>query len=158
LKMQRISPSDVVDMAVQLLQHRLKSYDVAIRIDREGRLPEIEADPEQLKEVLVNLVVNACEAMNRGGQIVIQEKEGDYPDVGRVVVIRLADNGPGIPDSIQDKILQPFFTTKEEGTGLGLSIAARILEEHGGNLDLISEEGEGATFVVTLPIKEPHLE
>ena len=75
-----------------------------------------------------------------------------------MVVIRLTDNGPGVPESIQDKVLQPFFTTKEDGTGLGLSIAARIVEQHGGRLDLISTEGEGTTFAITLPVKEANLE
>ncbi len=153
LKMQRISPSDVVDMVIQLLQHRLKSYNVEVKIDRRRALPEIEADPEQFKEMLVNIVMNACEAMESNGLIVIREEESFAEPLGRVVVIRLSDNGPGIKESIQSKVLQPFFSTKEEGTGLGLSIAARIVDEHGGWLDLISEEGKGCTFVITLPIK-----
>jgi signal transduction histidine kinase len=152
LKMQRVSPSDVVDLTIQLLQHRLQSYDVQIKLIRQLSLPKIQADPEQLKEVLVNLVVNACEAMQGGGSIIIHEEEGFAEPLERVVVIRLSDNGPGIPESIQDKVLQPFFTTKDEGTGLGLSIATRIIEEHGGWLDLTSEEGKGATFVITLPV------
>ena len=75
LKIQSVSPSMVVDQAITLLKHRLKSYDVEVTIEREQYLPEIDADPEQLKEVIVNLVVNACEAMERGGSIVIQEQE-----------------------------------------------------------------------------------
>ena len=66
----------------------------------------------------------------------------------------MSDTGPGIPESIQDKIFQPFFSTKEEGTGLGLSIATRIIEDHGGRLDLESNENEGATFIITLPLRE----
>ena len=152
LKMQRVSPSDVVDLTIQLLQHRLQSYDVQIKLIRQRALPKIQADPEQLKEVLVNIIVNACEAMEGGGSIIIHEEEGFAEPLERVVVIRLSDNGPGIPKSIQDKVLQPFFTTKDEGTGLGLSIATRIIEEHGGWLDLTSEEGKGATFVITIPV------
>jgi len=74
--------------------------------------------------------------------------------LGRVVKIRLKDNGPGISKSMLDKIFQPFFTTKEEGTGLGLSIAVRVVEEHHGRLDVESEEGIGSTFIITLPIKD----
>ena len=140
-------------MVIQLLQHRLKSYDVEVKIDRKRALPEIEADPEQLKEMLVNIVMNACEAMESNGLIIIREEESFVEPLGSVVVIRLSDNGPGIKESIQSKVLQPFFSTKEEGTGLGLSIAARIVDEHGGWLDLISEEGKGCTFVITLPVK-----
>jgi signal transduction histidine kinase len=154
LKTQRISPSSIVDSAVQLLEHRLKSYDVGIQIIRSRPLPEILADPEQLKEVLVNLVVNACEAMENGGSIVIREEEVFGEPVNKRVVIRLSDNGPGILATTGYKIFQPFFTTKEEGTGLGLSIAARIIEEHQGRLDIDSEEGKGATFIITLPVKE----
>jgi signal transduction histidine kinase len=154
LKMQRISPSIVVDMGLQLLEHRLKSYDVTVDVIRTDPLPEIQADPEQLKEVLVNVMINACEAMEQGGSIVIQEEEALLPPLGRVAVIRLKDNGPGIPESIRDNIFQPFYSTKEEGTGLGLSIATRIIEEHQGQLDVESEEGKGSTFIITLPIRE----
>jgi signal transduction histidine kinase len=154
LKMQKVSPSDAVDMAVQLLHHRLESYDVKVEVQRDGRLPEISADPDQLKEVLVNLMVNACEAMVDGGEITISEQQNHSENVGPVAILRVSDNGPGVPESIQAKIFQPFFSTKEEGTGLGLSIAARIVEEHGGWLDLKSREGEGATFIITLPAGE----
>jgi len=152
LKMQQVSPSVIVDLVIQLLEHRLISYEVRIEVIRKRPLPSIPADPEQLKEVLVNLVVNACEAMKKGGQIVISEEETIERPTGRMVVIRVSDNGPGIPGPLVDKVLQPFFTTKEEGTGLGLSIASRIIEEHGGRLNLTSTEGMGTTFTITLPV------
>jgi signal transduction histidine kinase len=154
LKMQNVSPSDVVDMAVQLLRHRLESYGVSVELYRQRRLPQIEADPEQLKEVLVNIIVNACEAAGDGGQIRIREEEGVVEPTGRVVVIRVSDNGPGVAEAIREQVFQPFFSTKEEGTGLGLSIAARIVEDHGGWLSLRSREGKGATFIITLPCRE----
>jgi signal transduction histidine kinase len=152
--MQKISPSVVVDLALQLLVHRLKSYDVTVDVIRNGHLSEINADPEQLKEVLVNLIVNACEAIVRGGLITINEKEGNDAYLGRVVILEISDNGPGIPESFISKVMEPFFTTKEEGTGLGLSIVARIIEEHKGRIDIRSKEGEGTTFIINLPITE----
>jgi len=155
LKMQPVSPSAVVDMALQLLEHRLKAYEVTVTVHRAVSLPEISADPEQLKEVLVNLIVNACEAIGRDGCIEIFEKTAAIRPTGRAAVLRLVDNGPGIPAPLREKILQPFFTTKEEGTGLGLSIAVRIIAEHGGWLDVQSEAGQGAAFIITLPIQEP---
>ena len=136
-------PQSVVDQAIQLLEHRLKSYNVTVKVESKCPLPQIEADPEQLKEVFVNLIVNACEAMVRGGTIVIREEEDLRPPDGKIAVIRVRDNGPGIPESIQDKVLQPFFTTKEEGTGLGLSIAARIIGEHHGHIDIESKMSKG---------------
>ncbi len=154
LVMQKVSPSEVVDMALQLLRHRLESYNVEVKLKRLRPLPEVWADPDQLKEVLVNLLTNACEAMPQGGTITIQEGETFLQSVGQVVTIQVSDNGPGIPEAIQDKIFQPFFTTKEEGTGLGLSIATRILGEHGGWLDLESREGQGTTFTLNLPYRK----
>jgi signal transduction histidine kinase len=154
LKLQKISPSDVVDMALQLLRHRLESYGIRVEIERERRLSEVEADPEQLKEVLINLLINACEVLSSGGLIVIREEEGLAEPLGQVVVIRVRDNGPGMPKSIRDKVFQPFFSTKEEGTGLGLSIAYRIVEEHGGWLSVKSKVEEGTTFTITLPCRE----
>jgi signal transduction histidine kinase len=155
LKLQSISPSVIVDQTIQLLEHRLKSYDVSVMIERKQNLPKIDADPEQLKEVFVNLIVNACEAMERGGSIVMREQEAMNPSKGRTAVIRVSDNGPGIAESIRGKVLQPFFTTKEEGTGLGLSIVNRIVEEHHGSMDIESNENGGATFIISLPIREP---
>jgi len=154
LKIEPVSPSVAVDMAIQLLEHRLKSYHVDVRIIREQMLPDVQADPEQLKEVIVNLVVNACEAMEKGGEIVIREEEFFSETLKQVAVIRVSDNGPGISESLREKIFEPFFTTKDEGTGLGLSIASRIIEEHQGWLDVTSEKGRGATFVIMLPIRE----
>jgi signal transduction histidine kinase len=92
--------------------------------------------------------------MGSGGLIVIGEEEVVEEPWGRKVVIRVSDNGPGFPESIQDDLFEPFFTTKEEGTGLGLTIAARIIEEHGGKLELGSREGEGAISTISLPVRE----
>jgi signal transduction histidine kinase len=154
LKMQKVSPSEVVDLSLTLLRHRLKSYGIELELRRPAALPVVRADPDQLKEVFVNLVVNACEAMTDGGSIVIEEEATVLQPLGPVAVIRIRDTGPGIPSAIQEKIFEPFFSTKEEGTGLGLSIAVRIVQQHGGLLRLKSKEGEGTTFTITLPCRE----
>jgi len=154
LKKERISPSEVVDQALKLLQNRLQLYAVEVKLERQARLPEIMADPEQLREALVNLMVNACEAMVGGGSLTIREEEGVEEGLGRSAILKVSDTGPGIPESMQTQIFQPFFSTKEEGTGLGLSIAHRIVKDHGGRIDLYSQEGQGATFVITLPCPE----
>jgi signal transduction histidine kinase len=153
LKIQSVSPSDVVDSAIQLLRHRIESYGVEVEVYRQRKLPVVDGDPEQLKEVLVNLMVNACDAMADGGKITIREEEGHTEPMGRVAVIRVSDTGPGVPEGIKEKVFQPFFSTKEEGTGLGLSIAARIIQDHKGCLNLRSREGKGATFIITLPCR-----
>ncbi len=154
LKMQPVNPSAIADMALLLLKHRLQSHRVTVNLEREGNLPEIDADPEQLKEAMVNLIVNACEAIKSNGTITVREEVSREPGA-EAVVIRIIDSGPGIPEGIKEKLFDPFFTTKEEGTGLGLSISSRIIEEHGGFLGVFSEEGKGADFTITLPLERP---
>ncbi len=151
LVMQAISPSAIVDNVLQLLSHRLDAYGVNVSLMRQESLPEVMADPEQLKEVLVNLIINACEEMTSGGEIVIEEQLRTLDGV-RGASISVSDNGPGVSTLDADKIFQPFYTTKDEGTGLGLSIAARIVGEHGGRLNLVSHSACGATFVIHLPL------
>lgn len=155
LMLQSVSPSTVVDMTLQLLKHRLRSYEVDVAVQRDTTLPDIEADPEQLKEVMVNLIVNACEAMRGKGEITILEAVSTERNSKQNVIIRISDSGPGIPVATQGKIFDHFFTTKEEGTGLGLCIAKRIIAEHKGELSMYSEEGTGTFFTITIPIKEP---
>ncbi len=154
MRFQLVSPSDVVDNTLQLLRHRLQSGNVDIELRRAEPLPQTAIDPEQLKEALVNIILNSCEAMVDGGTITISEELGVMDQVGRMMVIRVADNGPGVPKSISDDIFSPFFSTKEEGSGLGLAISRRILEDHGGWLSLKSKEGYGAVFSLAVPCKE----
>ncbi len=154
LKLLTASPSDVTDQTLQLLRHRLESYGMEVELLREARLPDCQLDPDQIKEVLANIILNACEAKVEKGHISIEEKAGVIEPHGHVALIIISDNGPGVSKANLEKIFQPFFTTKGEGTGLGLPIAKRIMEEHGGWIHCRSEEGKGATFVLGLPCKE----
>jgi signal transduction histidine kinase len=154
LRMQRISPSELIDMTLQLLRHRFKSYGVRVDSKRSEPLTEVLADPDQLKEAFVNILINACEAVGEGGTITIEEEEEMQEPLGPVGVIRISDNGPGVPADLLEKVFEPFFSTKEEGTGLGLSIAVRVVEQHGGRLTVQSKEGNGTTFIITLPCRE----
>ena len=154
LKFQRISPSDVVDMTLQLLKYRIESYGITIELQRKEKLKTILADPDQLKEVLSNLILNAFDVMREGGHIVVAEEMRKATPLEQVAVIKIIDDGPGIPESIQNQVFEPFFSTKEEGSGLGLSIARRIVEEHGGQITLHSSVGQGTTFEILFPCKE----
>jgi len=155
LNIQRVDLAEIVTMSLLLLEKRLERHDIELERERPREpLPRIEADPELMKEVLINLLVNACDAMETGGTLVITEREEQADRLGRAVVVSVRDSGPGIPASIRDNVMQPFFSTKQEGTGLGLSIARRIVEEHGGRLEVRSEEGRGSTFVIALPVME----
>ena len=164
LSMRAISPSDIVDSTLRLLRPRLESLGVELRLEREGRLAEVAADPEQLQEAMANIIVNACEAMSEmlvaAPRLDITESQGIVNPIGAAVVIKIADNGPGIAQSLQDDIFTPFFSTKKDGTGLGLPIAKEILEEHEGWLHMTSVQAKtpdshsGTTFVLVLPVKE----
>jgi len=151
MKLQPISPSVIVDNTLQLLKHRLKSYEVETQLIRKNTLPLVQADPEQIKEVLINIIINACEVMHHGGSITIREEIRNHASES-MAAIRISDNGPGMPETVREKIFEPFFTTKEEGTGLGLSIVKRIIDEHQGRINLISHENQGTTFSIQLPL------
>jgi two-component system, NtrC family, sensor kinase len=117
-----------------------------------GRLPRIECMPSQLNQVFLNLVTNAAQATpEQGGEIVVRTR---VEDPGHVAV-DVIDNGHGIAPEIRKKIFDPFFTTKEvgKGTGLGLSICYKIVESHGGRIDVQSDVGKGTRFTVVLPVK-----
>ncbi len=152
LKKQQILLSRIIDMTVELLSYRLELHCVSVIRKQKTDISMIDGDPELLKEVFVNLIVNACEAMENGGEVVVSEEEAFFPDGRPCVRITVADNGPGMNEAVLCRALEPFETTKPSGTGLGLFIAVRIVEEHGGTLGLDSKEGEGTTFVLTFPV------
>lgn len=114
-----------------------------------GNLPKILANPQQLKQMFVNMIHNAMQAIGSDGRIVISTEEKD-----KYIIITISDNGSGIPVDVLPNIFNPFFTTHEvgNGVGLGLSIAYRVIEGHNGNVDVKSETGQGTTFTIRLPI------
>lgn len=154
LEKRRVDISGVIDGTLSLLGPRLSSYNVSLARQRDDHLPPVDADPEQLREALANLVINACEAAGPGGDVRIIEEKGRLAPLGHVVVIRVEDSGPGVPEDLREIIFQPFMSTKQEGTGLGLPIARRIFEDHGGWLHLHSAPGRGANFVAVLPARK----
>ncbi len=151
LKPQPTEIRGIITLALQLMKHRLESYGITITTDIAQNLPRLMLDQDQIKEVLVNLLENACDAMHAGGAIAITAKQGVVEPLGHVIVLTLSDNGPGIHPEICEKVFQPFFSSKEEGTGLGLSIAKRIIEDHGGWISVASPPNQGTTFTITLP-------
>jgi signal transduction histidine kinase len=131
----------------------------SIRLNLES-VPDIwvRVDPHQIEQVLINLIQNAVESMERGGTITLRARSGTARLQGRtrpVVMLEVSDTGKGIPPEVQKRMFDPFFTTKEEGTGLGLAIAARIVEKHGGALECRSEMNRGTTFAILLPHTKP---
>ncbi len=129
----------VVEEAVQLLGNQIQIQGVVLE-KRLGAVPAVDGDFGLLRQACVNVIMNACEAMARGGRLVI---ESAVVDDGRWVELAFQDSGPGIPPDHLPKIFDPFFTTKERGTGLGLSVVYGIVEKHGGKIDLEDRAGEG---------------
>ena len=111
-------------------------------------MPLVEADFGQLRQACVNVIMNACEAMGRGGTLAI---EVSPVEAGRWVEVAFSDTGPGISPEHLTKIFDPFFTTKEKGTGLGLSVVYGIIERHGGKIEIQSEVGKGTRVAIRLP-------
>jgi two-component system NtrC family sensor kinase len=147
---QPVDANEAVGAALSIVDHQL-SLD-GIRIVRElgASLPQVNGDINQLQQVLVNLAINAQQAMaGQRGELSVRTRA-----VGGQVLIELQDTGPGISPELQKKIFEPFFTTKPagQGTGLGLSVSYGIIESHGGRLEVRSSLGSGATFVISLPV------
>ena len=117
----------------------------------DDQLPEIAGDPQQLQQVFLNLLLNAAEAIGEGGKITV--KTG-IDEQAKTIAVSIMDTGSGIAAELQEKIFQPFFTTKGKGTGLGLAVSKRIVEEHGGNIKVANNIDGGVTFTITLPVKK----
>ncbi len=139
--------NEVVDKSLAILQTKLKKGNISSVFERAQGLPRLRIDIHQIQQVLINLMLNAIQAMEDGGTLSVRTflREGDG------VGIEVRDTGIGIPGAHLKKIFDPFFTTKSEGTGLGLSISLKILENHGATIDVFSEAGKGSTFTIYLP-------
>jgi two-component system NtrC family sensor kinase len=140
---------DVVRRTVPLLAHKLDLEGATIEFDLADDLPLVPCDAAQIQQIVINLLMNAAEAMPDGGVVVVRTRAS-----GDQVLLEVSDRGVGIPEHLQGRVFDPFFTTKEEGkgTGLGLAVVFGIVEAHGGSIDLESKVGEGTTFRVSLPI------
>jgi two-component system NtrC family sensor kinase len=146
-----VSVNAIAESAVALRAYPLRVSGIEVDVDLEPSLPNVSADPHQLQQVFLNILVNAEQAMTaahgRGRLHLKTRHEGD------AVRITIADDGPGIPKEYLDRIFDPFFTTKPvgQGTGLGLSISYGIIKEQGGDMRVDSEVGKGAMFTIELP-------
>jgi PAS domain S-box-containing protein len=140
--------NDGIQSTANIVLGLAKKKRVKVEMDLQP-LPTISCYPAKLNQVVMNLIANAIQASHEGGKVTVRSRRnGDD-----TVVIEVADEGTGIPQRIRDRIFDPFFTTKPpgEGTGLGLSISYGIVQDHGGRIDVRSEEGKGSTFTITLP-------
>jgi signal transduction histidine kinase len=141
--------TELVEDSARLVANQVRFAKVDFKVECEANLPRIHADEQKLKQVFVNLLLNAVDVLPSGGEIRVRVKKDPMPGFVQVMV---QDNGPGIPEHIQSRIFEPFFTTKgHKGTGLGLSVSRGIIKKLGGYIYLKSSPGQGTTFTVSLP-------
>jgi PAS domain S-box-containing protein len=146
-QIERIHPGELLESVVRLVEGPCRSQNVELGLEHAAPANIVAADGKQLKQVLLNLILNAQQAMPDGGRLSLRS----YTQDGRLV-IEVADTGAGIPPEVRPKIFQPFFSTKKEGTGLGLTICRRLVEQMGGAITFESEVGKGTTFRIALPV------
>jgi len=147
LTLKDISVNQVVEEALVLVGNQARLANVVIE-KRLGDVPPVRADFGQIRQALINLIINACDAMPQGGRLTL---ETAADEAAGVVEVRIGDTGCGIPADVLPRVLDPFFTTKDKGTGLGLSVVYGIVERHGGSLDIASQVGVGTTVTIRLP-------
>jgi two-component system NtrC family sensor kinase len=148
-----LNMNDIVDDTVLFMEHHLTRFkNVEIAVEKEPDLPLVQVDRIHVQQTVVNILMNAAQAMPGGGKILIKTGRGD-----QYVFISITDTGVGIKEEDLEKIFEPFFTTKEkeQGTGLGLSLCKRLIEANAGKIEVESKVGEGTTFTIMIPINQP---
>jgi two-component system NtrC family sensor kinase len=152
---QAIHLSTLVKDTTNLLGAKLKSSDISLDLSFPGTPPPVEGDPKQLAQVLLNLLLNSIEAMPQGGMLTIRSSVAVQPESRQPFLqLIIRDTGHGIPEKDRPYLFDPFFTTQPGGTGLGLSIAYTLVQKHTGRIDVESGTGEGAAFILSLPIHQ----
>ncbi len=142
--------NELVRQVASLFQEQAAAQGVTARLDLAPELPACPLDPNQIKQVLINLTKNALEAMPDGGELSISTGlDADF------VRIEIKDTGPGIPEEVMKKLFHPFFSTKTKGTGLGLAVSYKLVQDHGGEITVWSAPDQGARFTVRLPLSGP---
>jgi len=161
LQVERVILDDVIKDSITLAEGKRRRGAVTIKTELDPDVPELLADPHQLRQLFSNLLANAFEALGGEGHVDItgrlelEDIEADSPDVDPEppkVVVDVRDTGPGMSPDDLERIFSPFFTTKPQGTGLGLAIVRKVVDAHEGQIKASSVPGEGATFQVTLPV------
>jgi signal transduction histidine kinase len=144
--MERIDIAKLIADSIALVRNQFRLGGITCSYDHPENPVEIIANPHQLQQVLVNMMLNAIQAMQPGGSLTLSLTPGK-----NAVLITISDTGAGIPKGLLPNIFDPFFTTKSDGTGLGLSLSYAIIKDHHGNIEVESEEGRGTTFKILLP-------
>lgn len=151
----RFNLAERLKQLLELVAPRARQQQTELQLHLASQPIEMEADAGQIHQVLLNLLLNACDALGHGGRIDVTAAVNEPPDGPRAVVVSVADNGAGLPANVLEHIFEPFVTTKETGTGLGLSICQRLIEAHGGSITARNRPEGGAEFRIELPLSPP---
>lgn len=143
----------LIENIILLVRNQSAFRNIIIKKVLDPSIPEVMVDADQIQQVFINFILNASEAMQNGGQLVVETRLTTAKDF---IEIKFTDSGGGISEKDKRRIFDPFFTTKQQGTGLGLSISHGIIERHGGKIILDSALGKGTTFTIFLPVNNPH--
>jgi two-component system NtrC family sensor kinase len=154
-ELELVNINDILISTVELVHTHLRHEHIDINEELAPGLPALEAHADQMRQVFLNLMLNACDAMPNGGTLHIETKLMQLHEHTSAIVVVVADTGMGIPPEHRPHLFEPFYTTKPQGTGLGLAISAHIIAQHGGQVQLASEVGVGTTFTITLPLAAP---
>jgi len=147
LKRETSSIQDIIEKTILLVRVDAESYGITIRVETDNNLPQILVDKDKINQVFLNLFLNAIQAMEQGGELLVRVKSD-----GQAIKIAVRDNGVGIESENMARVFDPYYTTKNDGTGLGLSMSSKIIEEHGGVIELSSVAGEYTEVRVLLPL------
>ncbi len=149
--------NNIIRTTISLVAHKLQLSNVKLELDLDDRLPKVHCDASQIQQVVINLVMNASEAIKNGGTVTVRSRASAD---GRSILMDVCDTGSGMTPELVRKIFDPFFTTKEEGKGVGLGLAVvyGIVEAHGGDIEVETAVGHGSTFHVTLPVQTAETE
>lgn len=136
---------------MSVISPQLLKEKISIQKGLADNIPTITVDQQKIKQVMMNLFMNACQSMTSGGILTVRTR---LQDNGNLVAIEVIDTGHGIDEKYIDRIFEPFFTTKgsRKGTGLGLSVSYGIIKQHGGEIEVVSDPGKGTVFIVCLPM------
>ena len=176
-RLQRQTILPALEKALTLVHEVAVRQNVLIRVERADTVPDVYVDLDQAIQVFLNVLMNALQALDRGGELLVRVgpvrkrlaersrlgrragdrlRHGQEPPLLDLVEVRIQDNGPGIPAAVLARVFDPFYTTRTQGTGLGLSICQTIIREHGGSISIESVVGQGTSVLIDLPVEKRH--
>ncbi|HST21603.1 MAG TPA: ATP-binding protein, partial [Blastocatellia bacterium] len=152
-----INANQVIEETLVLVDKKMRQSGIKILRDFDDELPNVHARPDQLKQVFLNLILNAQQAIERNGEITVRTSRYTTA-LAPSISVEISDTGDGISEEELARIFEPFFSTRIKGTGLGLWVTQDIIRHHGGRIEVSSEKGRGTTFQIILPVDSPALD